>query len=366
MNRPAVLRRRDAEVQEEAERFGSALDLALAGRAGGEPPDGGHEAEQADLEMARLLGQTRFAPSRRFELRLRNQLMNRLYEKEAKGMSVSRVFRSVVRPLAVATVSAVLLFGMVMVFSPQARASAGDWAARFVETDSPLALLPARMLSGIVPQAGITPSSQPSGPEGLKLPGAAPSLPGGQVGPSGIPAQSTAQQSLISLQEAQARVSFKIRVPSQLPSGYKLLGVSVPPSATLDAGIAPLPQDSAAVPAAPDASRQLPANPPSLEAPQNVILVFGNGSNEVLMLAEARMPALGDIEVPLPAGKGSLQDATVKGQPAQYVEGGWTDSGWSSAGGRQLHWQDAEGVTYDLLSAKLGLKELLAVAESLQ
>ena len=68
----------------------------------------------------------------------------------------------------------------------------------------------------------------------------------------------------------------------------------------------------------------------------------------------------------MPAGKGSTKEVTVNGQAAQYIEGAWSEKGWVDNGEHQLHWQDAEGVLYDLMGSNLGLEELLAVAESIK
>ena len=85
-----------------------------------------------------------------------------------------------------------------------------------------------------------------------------------------------------------------------------------------------------------------------------------------LTLSEMHVSGRAPADVPLPAGEASVQDVTVNGQPAQYVEGRWTADGWVSGGHYQLHWQDAEGRMFDLVSNKLVLEALLAVAESLE
>jgi hypothetical protein len=56
----------------------------------------------------------------------------------------------------------------------------------------------------------------------------------------------------------------------------------------------------------------------------------------------------------------------VNGQPAQYVDGMWTENGWVSGGFYQLHWQGADGIVYDLSSTTITLDTLLTVAESIQ
>jgi hypothetical protein len=104
-----------------------------------------------------------------------------------------------------------------------------------------------------------------------------------------------------------------------------------------------------------------------------VTLVFVNDEGEMLTLSQANFAALPDLgekppldEIPLPVGKGSVQEVSVNGQPGQYVGGAWTPEGWdASVSHHQLHWQGADGISYRLVSRMLGLSELLAVAESI-
>jgi hypothetical protein len=97
-----------------------------------------------------------------------------------------------------------------------------------------------------------------------------------------------------------------------------------------------------------------------------VTLVFENAGGEILLLSEANLPTPTLGEVPFPAGKGSVRDVTVNGQPGQYVKGAWSPQGWDpNASHHQLHWQGADGITYTLVSGTLGLSELLATAESI-
>jgi hypothetical protein len=154
----------------------------------------------------------------------------------------------------------------------------------------------------------------------------------------------------VSLEEAQAGLDFEILVPAALPEGYSFLGA------------APRPEPPSGLGGA-----DPPADLPKAKPPQVAILVFGNSDGDVLMLSEALIndPAPGPGAVPLPAGEGSVQEVTVDGQPAQYIEGLWGPSGWVAEGHHQLHWQ-AESIMFDLVSATLGLDDLLAVAESIE
>jgi hypothetical protein len=172
----------------------------------------------------------------------------------------------------------------------------------------------------------------------------------------GAPLQSAVSGGqLVSVQEAQTKVNFKIRVPSSLPSGYSLKGAVAPLSLPANA-----PQPSISLPA-------LPNGAPKLEAPQFTMLVFSNAAGEQLTLAQTKLIALpGAPTVNLPTGKGSVQTVTVSGRTGQYVEGRWTPNGWVASGMYQLRWTDADGITYDLTSTTQGLKSLLTVAESLK
>ncbi len=327
-----------------ANRFTSDVDALQAGL----PPIGTPDAaRQADLETARLLQQNRFAPSRSFEFRLRNQLLDQLGKKEAKSMSWSRFFRAAARPALVTALAVVLLFGGALAVSPEVRASAGGWVARFVEVASP---------AGLLSRQAAPTQDGPTGARSLL------DRRGEQPLATGLPepvaeAKLDSAQNIVSLETAQAGVNFQIRVPGWLPAGYKLLGAAGQPSLE---GI------GIAAPALP----KLPADAPQIELPQSVILVFSNATGGKLMLSERRIVPLSSREAPreaeLPAGTGSIKEVTVNGQAAQYIEGAWTEKGWVDNGERQLHWQDAEGVLYDLSSSNLGFEELLSVAESIK
>jgi hypothetical protein len=184
------------------------------------------------------------------------------------------------------------------------------------------------------PGAGVS-GDMPAPPE---MP--APSLPEGVAPRSG--------QTLVSLEEAQAQTSFTIKMPVALPEGYSFKGVVKPP---------PLPEIKEPLPADSSVSR----------LPSVATLIFEDAAGEVLTLSEATLAAPPADEVlQLPAGKGSLQEVTVNGQPGQYIEGAWSPQGWDpNANHHLLHWQGADGVTYELLSPTLGLSELLVVAQSI-
>ena len=270
-------------------------------------------------------------------------------------MTPMRVFRSLVRPVLVAGLSAVIVLGVVFAASPDVRAAAQEWAARFVEVDTPWALLPVREERPAAPASITAPDELAAGAAAGK--GESPALELGNEGidieagtlpaPDGQPSRE-----LVSLEEAQAGLDFEILMPSVLPEGYAFLGA------------APTPELPSGMPGGAKAPPDLPKTKP----PQVVILVFGNSDGEGLMLSEMlmRTPAPAGAAVPLPAGEGSVQEVTVNGQPAQYVEGMWSPSGWVSEGNHQLHWQNDEGIMFDLMSSTLGLDDLLPVAESTQ
>jgi hypothetical protein len=341
-------------TRDEAERFAQDVDSLLADQPVAETSD---DAYQADLALVRLLSQGRFVPDPHFRCRLRNQLLNQLCEerKELKTMSPIKVFRSLARPVIVASLSAVIVLGAVLAISPDARAAAQEMWVRFVEVDSPWALLPRgaeqpemerRSDSATAPtvpstmedggaEAGapLPPSDLESGAKELPVPGAQPT------------------RKLISLEEAQAGLNFKIRVPSVLPDGYVFRGI-VPqpelPTNPPDIGVAP------------------PDDLPKIERPQTAMLIFGNAADEILILSEVLTNDPGHLAVTLPAGKGGVQDVMINDQPAQYVEGRWTEDGWVASGNYQLHWQSEDGIMYDLTSSTLGLETLLPVAESIE
>jgi hypothetical protein len=346
---------------EDTERFVRDVDRLLADQPVEE--EFTDDAYRADLEVANLLGRVQFTPDPRFRSRLRSHMLHQLSDEEVQRMSPMRIFRSLVRPVLVAGLSAVVVLAVVFAVSPAVRAAAQEAAqelvARFVEVDSPWALLLGGEEGPALPDAPAGPGEMPD-VEGLDVepPWAqgVPSVPGYEGGPdiekldlSEVPASG----GLLSLEEAQADLDFEIRVPSVLPEGYSFLGVMAPPELAAEL---------------PDLGIESPAGVPRIEAPQSAILIFGNAAGERLTLSELDMRLLGQPpgEIPLPAGSGAVQDVTVNGQPAQYVAGRWTEDGWVFDGHYLLHWQGAEGIMYDLISHVLDLEQLLPVAESIE
>jgi hypothetical protein len=259
--------------------------------------------------------------------------------------------QSLLRPALVAGVSAVLLFAILTIVSPEVRAATLGWLTQFVEVDSPQALQPSIDKPAGVSAAGEAATINPEAtsttglpkPDSLKISGQSAELPVPDAQPS---------RELISVEAAQAEVDFKIGVPSTLPAGYSVLGVVPKPKAS-------------------DLKVQPPADLPKADLPkaaqlQVATLIMSNSAGDMLTLSEARMTSSVPADVSLPAGKGSVQNVTINGQSGQYVEGMWTDKGWVATGLHQLHWQDANGITFDLISSKLGLNDLLAIAESIQ
>jgi hypothetical protein len=343
------------------ERFAEDLDLLLANQAAVKAEDDDY---QANVALARSLSQVHFAPSRVFESRLQSQLQNQLYKLEVRTMSPLSVLRSLARPLLVASLSAAILFAAWLVVSPDARAAVQGWVGHFAEVDSPWALLPSAkqpqsQASEVAPgTAKLAPETQPtSNPLSSAKPSTSletPPKPGSEAtsGTTQPPIPNTQPtRNLISLEAAQAQVDFKIRVPSKLPNGYKFMG------------IAPKPELSATLP---DVGLQAPANLPAQKPPQAAILVFANSAGDVMMLSEMHVSDPAALDMPFPVGKGSVQDVTINGQAAQYIEGIWTPTGWDSNGNHQLHWQTAENIMFDLVSRTLGLSDLMPVAESIK
>jgi hypothetical protein len=325
------------------------------------------DAYRADLEVANLLGRVQFTPDPRFRSRLRSHMLHQLSDEEVQRMSPMKVFRSLVRPVVVAGLSAVLVLAVVFAASPDVRAAAQETArdlvARFVEVDSPLALLFPQEKGAALPTTLPAPDGQAADavsvgegqlPElGEIKPGELPALSneGVDIDPGKLAVPDPSGRELVSLEEAQAGLDFEILMPSALPEGYAFLGA------------APRPEPPSGMLGGADPPPDLPKAKP----PQVVMLVFGNSAGDVLVLAEALMndPAPVPAEVPLPAGEGSVQEVTVDGQPAQYIEGMWSPSGWVAEGHHELHWQ-AGGIMFDLISPTLGLDDLLAVAESIE
>ena len=355
-----MIRSRGTGKDRDTERFVRDVDRLLADQPVEE--EFTDDAYRADLEVANLLGRVQFAPDPRFRSRLRSHMLHQLSDEEVQRMSPMRVFRSLVRPVVVAGLSAVVVLAVVFAASPDVRAAAQETArglvARFVEVDSPLALLFPQENEAALPTTLPAPDGQVSVGEGQppelggielgELPGL--SNEGVEIDPGQLALPDAPSPELVSLEEAQAGLDFEILMPSALPEGYSFLGA------------APRPEPPSGLGGA-----DPPADLPKMKPPQVAMLVFGNSAGDVLMLSEMLIndPAPAPAEVPLPAGEGSVQEVTVNGQPAQYVEGMWSPSGWVAEGHHQLHWQ-AGGIMFDLISPTLGLDDLLTVAESLE
>jgi hypothetical protein len=284
----------------------------------------------------------------------------------------------------------VVLLGTLAI-SPTARAQAQQLFARFVAVDSPEAFMAEQIskqrAEREAAQSGVTPAGDTSdtaaagkgevvqGSEGENsvtpaeptqdtdrpsyldqkqpFPGIvddwrpdAPlaSIPDDVVLPTHPRGNSLAASNLASLEEAQSKVSFTIHTPTWLPDGYSLQGVMVPPdlSNTLN------------LPAR-------PANAPQLPAPTLATLNFSNGTDTFILSQVQRPQVEGgparEMLLPIPNDRGSVQEITIKGQSAQYIEMG---------SARQVHWQDANGVMYDLISNTLDQATLIRIAESVQ
>ena len=321
------------------EQFAEDVDRLYTGET---PIESGDEAYQADLELANLLNRTSFTPSQAYKTQLHVQLIDQLYQQH-QPKEVRPMLPKFLRSALVAVVAAVLLFAVVFAASPDARAATQQLVARFVGVDFVQDLLPGGEAvpngppSGVSIAGGDDASGRPQSPAG-----SVPLLPGDTL----------PRTDLVTLDEAQADLQFTIKLPGYLPEGYSLMGVSPQPE---------LPDFNP-----PGGQAPAPADLPKLAPMQVARLVFGNGGGDMLTLSQAKMPENIPGEVPLPVGQGAVQDITVNGQPAQFISGTWTESGWTEGGFYQLHWLGADGITYDLASSVLGLEELLAIAESIQ
>lgn len=320
------------------EQFAEDVDRLYSGER---PVESGDEAYQADLELADLLNHAGFTPSQSYKTQLHIQLIDKLYQQK-QPKEVTFMFQKVFRSTLVAVVAALLLFAVVFAASPEARAATQEFMVRFVGVDSAGDLLPDGEAIPNGPPDGVSvagssdTSGRPNSPAG--------SLP--LLSSDALP-----RTDLISVDEAQADLEFTIKVPSYLPGGYSFRGVSPQPE---------LPDFN-------PTGAEAPADLPAVRPLQMARLVFDNGGTDVLLLSESKMPL--DIvpdDVTLPVGQGAAQDVTVNGQPGQFINGTWTESGWKEGGFYQLHWVGADGVTYDLASSVLSLEELLKIAESIQ
>lgn len=311
----------------------------------GQPmPETQDEAYQADLELADLMSRARYVPAAAYKTRLHVHLIDQLFPtKEVKPM-----FFKIVRSVMVTVVAALLLFVIVFAASPDARAATQQFVNRFVEASSPWNAAPGGKQPTAPGDQALEVGSQ--NPAGIK-PGSASENGGSAPGISGVvpqPGQKNALSDLISLDEAQKGIDFTILMPSTLPDGYTFQGVM------------PRPQVPENVPGS---DIQPPADMPKMQLPQLAILVFKNADGEILTLSERTN--VKDIGIQLPVGEGSMQDVSINGNPGQFVQGMWTQGGWSTEGNYFLTWT-SNGYTLELNSRVLGLDQLLAVAESIQ
>lgn len=347
----------DPEFIRDDEEIRFVRDVELL-RTGKPVPEVTGASYQADLAMADLLLRARFVPTAEFKARLQSKLQNQLEMERRPSMlsfSSDSLFRQLLKGAVAFGLTVSVVLGALLIVSPAARAQVQDLIVRFVEVDSPWALLSG--LPGAEGGAALPTPDPDQAPgagmsEGVSRPSDIPAPPL----PKGLSPQP--EQALVSLEEAQAQTSFTIKMPAVLPEGYSFKGVlETPPSPRIE--------------------EPLPADSPVSHLPSAVTLIFEDAGGEVLMLSEMKLvapaalveadraaPSLGGIE--LPAGEGSVQEVTVNGQPGQYVGGAWSPKGWDpNANHHLLHWQGADGVTYELLSPTLGLSELLVVAQSI-
>jgi hypothetical protein len=326
-----------SRMEENTEQFVQDVDRLLAGQPTTVPAD---DPLQADLELARLLGRLRFGTTPSFEFRLRSRLQNRLHAKEEK---MKRTPRSLLRPILAAGLIVIVAFAVLLVASPSLRVAAQDVLRRFfVEVESPWSLI-----------SPSTDSSSPRTSPGQPNPQPGAGVNGGVKPPDGVsvpPAPVAGLQSdqmLVSVEEAQAATNLTIKLPAALPEGYNLKGVLKP---------FPVPQ----------VDQPPPAEGPVTGMPATVLVVFENDGGEKLLLGESTAMPAQDANPQIPVGQGSVQEVTVRGQPAQYIQGAWSPQGWDpNARYHQLHWQGTDGLTYDLVSGPLELEALLKVAESI-
>jgi hypothetical protein len=345
----------EPEVVGDGEEMRFVRDVELL-RTGKPIPEVTDASYQADLAIADLLMRARFVPTAEFKARLQNKLENQLEIERRDSMLpvASSLFRRLFRGAITVGLTASLVLATLLVVSPDARAQVQGLIARFVETDSPWALLstPSDAKTRPGPSGAESPRRALPTPDlarsfGAGVSAVVPTPPGMSAPPQPKGSAPRPEPTLVSLEEAQAQMTFTIKVPARLPEGYSLKGVVKPPS---------LPEMEGALPRDGSAAR----------LPSAATLIFENGAGQMLILSETTLAVPSSGEVPLPVGKGSVQEVSVNGQPGQYVEGAWSPQGWdSNAKHQQLQWQGADGVAYMLLSQALGLDELLATAESI-
>jgi hypothetical protein len=279
-----------------------------------------------------------------------------------------------------ATISAVLVLALLLagslIVSPTARAQAQQFLVRFVAVDSPedfiaeqardqLAALEANQ-GDVTPDeataAGGMTSAERAAEVELPSPADATQVEAElQMGANKLSLDETmpvvqkgsaqAIPGLVSLEEAQNQSSFDIRTPSWLPEGYALKGVMVPPQ--IAAAELPQPADAPELP-------ELPA------APAVAMLHYSNNAGDSFMLGQTKQsqidlpgaPPQEEILMAVPQDKLSIEEVTVNGQSGQYLK--------FNDGGGQLHWQDAGGMMYDLVSLSLDRDTLIQIAASVQ
>jgi hypothetical protein len=321
----------------ENEQFAEDVDRIYRGE---KPATSGDEAYQADLEFADLLNRASFTPNQAYKTQLHVQLVDKLYQQH-QPKEVPNMFSKFLRSAMVAVVATVLLFAVVFAASPDARAATQQFVARYIGVGS---------VNELLPEGEALPSGPPSGVSVTENDDAngRPQSPAGSLPIQ--PSDTLPRNDLMTLEEAQNGMDFTIKMPSYLPEGYSFLGA------------VPAPELPEFAPAGQIPAPDLPKRP----AIQKVQLMFGSGGDDILMLSQAIWSIEAPSDVLLPAGEGSIQDVTVNGQPAQFVDGAWTEQGWVAGGLYRLHWEGTDGITYDLTSTVLGLEELLAIAESIQ
>lgn len=263
------------------------------------------------------------------------------------------MFPRLLRSTLVAVVAAVLMFAVVFAASPDARAATQELLVRFVGVES---------IGDLLPGDQGLPEGAPDGvsfADGNETNGR-PQSPLGAMPPS---SDALPKAELITVEAAQVGLEFTIKMPGYLPEGYSFQGASGQPQ---------LPASPLNGIVSPDVSRSdqnAPAGMPDRSPMSTVRLVWRSANGDTLILAEAMLPKaeVGMDEVGLPIlGQGAVQNVTVNGQPAQFINGNLTDNALKGAGFFQLHWVGTDGITYDLNSSVLGLEELLAIAESIR
>lgn len=171
---------------------------------------------------------------------------------------------------------------------------------------------------------------------------------------------------LLSLDEAQQRVNFTIRLPEQLPSGYSFRGVMPIPE---PAGNTMLPlAEGEGVPSLPNLPQFPTPDATASEQPQMVFLIFANDAGQQITLVQSQTirDRGQELRPPPQSEPGYVEAVTVNNQAGYYVKGRWTRSGWIDDGSHRLYWQTAEGMRYDLNSQAVERDALMAIATSIK